>query len=113
MTSLYGRERFGYGNWRVCEGRKERSIVELVRVRVNLAAWVKHFLCGATREDQFSVLLEIQEEFVCLDGVDVEKLLRASRLALLDHASPLGVNVLVDEQYVSHFFLNKTAEHIS
>ncbi|EJC98228.1 uncharacterized protein FOMMEDRAFT_97148 [Fomitiporia mediterranea MF3/22] len=45
--------------------------------------------------------LEIQEEFVCLDGVDVEKLLRASRLALLEHASPLLANVLVDEQWTS------------
>ena len=45
--------------------------------------------------------LEIQEDYVCVDGVDVAKLLRASRAALLEHASPLHANTLIDELYVS------------
>lgn len=47
--------------------------------------------------------LEIQDVYVCIDAVDVAKLLRASRTSLLDQASPLNANVLVDEQYVSIF----------
>ncbi|KAL5522436.1 hypothetical protein ACEPAG_8452 [Sanghuangporus baumii] len=41
--------------------------------------------------------LEIQEDYVCADGVDVAKLLRASRAVLLERASPLHANVLIDE----------------
>ncbi|KAL5480726.1 hypothetical protein ACEPAI_9666 [Sanghuangporus weigelae] len=41
--------------------------------------------------------LEIQEDYVCADGIDVAKLLRASRAVLLERASPLHANVLIDE----------------
>ncbi|KAL5523320.1 hypothetical protein ACEPAF_1587 [Sanghuangporus sanghuang] len=45
--------------------------------------------------------LEIQEDYVCADGIDVAKLLRASRAVLLERASPLHANVLIDELWTS------------
>ncbi|EIW78542.1 hypothetical protein CONPUDRAFT_60488 [Coniophora puteana RWD-64-598 SS2] len=39
------------------------------------------------------------DTFVCTGGVDVPRLLRASRASLLDKASLLGANVLVDESW--------------
>ncbi|KZT25752.1 hypothetical protein NEOLEDRAFT_1133287 [Neolentinus lepideus HHB14362 ss-1] len=42
----------------------------------------------------------IQEEtFIVVDAVDVRKLVRASRAALLDKAKTLGANCLVDERW--------------
>ncbi|KAI0676444.1 hypothetical protein C8Q78DRAFT_962357 [Trametes maxima] len=43
--------------------------------------------------------LEQHETFVCRDGVDATKLLRAVRGALLQKAETYGANVLVDEQW--------------
>ena len=42
--------------------------------------------------------LEIRDEFVCAAAADVRKLLRASRMSLLEHAQLFRANVLVDEQ---------------
>lgn len=39
-----------------------------------------------------------KERFVCRDGVDVVKLLRAVRSSLLEKAENRGANVLVEEQ---------------
>ncbi|KAF9652626.1 hypothetical protein BDM02DRAFT_3266326 [Thelephora ganbajun] len=39
------------------------------------------------------------DQFVCVSAVDVPKLLRACRLALLDQARTIGANVLVEEQW--------------
>ncbi|KAJ2993284.1 hypothetical protein NUW54_g7749 [Trametes sanguinea] len=44
--------------------------------------------------------LEKNETFVCRDGVDATKLLRAVRGALYEKAQTVGANVLVDERYV-------------
>ncbi|KAJ8469107.1 hypothetical protein ONZ51_g9206 [Trametes cubensis] len=43
--------------------------------------------------------LEKNETFVCRDGVDTTKLLRAVRGALLEKAQTFGGNVLVDERW--------------
>ncbi|TDL18749.1 hypothetical protein BD410DRAFT_728104 [Rickenella mellea] len=43
--------------------------------------------------------LELEEVFMCANGVDVVKLLRASRGTLLDAAKLLRSNVLVDETW--------------
>ncbi|KAI0366853.1 hypothetical protein BV20DRAFT_971381 [Pilatotrama ljubarskyi] len=43
--------------------------------------------------------LELHETFVCRDGVDTAKLLRAVRGALYQKALTYGANVLVDEQW--------------
>lgn len=40
-----------------------------------------------------------RERFVCRDGVDVAKLLRAVRASLLDKAENRGANILVEEQW--------------
>ncbi|KAL5496002.1 hypothetical protein ACEPAH_3095 [Sanghuangporus vaninii] len=48
--------------------------------------------------------LEIQEDYVCADGIDVAKLLRASRAVLLERASPLHANVLIDELWTSSIY---------
>ena len=55
---------------------------------------------GTDSETLFKRLarLEILDVYNCADGVDVDKVLRASRNALLEHAGPLRANVLVDEQ---------------
>lgn len=45
--------------------------------------------------------LEIQDIYVCADAVDTSKLLRATRTSLLDRASPLHANILIDEQWAS------------
>ncbi|CDO70370.1 hypothetical protein BN946_scf184999.g10 [Trametes cinnabarina] len=45
--------------------------------------------------------LEKNETFVCRDGVDATKLLRAVRGALYEKAQTFGANVLVDERYVA------------
>lgn len=39
------------------------------------------------------------DQFICVHGVDLPKLLRASRLSLLNQAKAMGANVLVDEKY--------------
>lgn len=39
------------------------------------------------------------DEFICASGVDIPKLLRACRSTLLDRATAIGANVLVDEQW--------------
>lgn len=44
-----------------------------------------------------------EERFVCRDGVDAVKLLRAVRTSLYEKAESIGANVLVDEQYVLCF----------
>lgn len=41
--------------------------------------------------------MEVEDSFVCADGVDVVKLLRASRAVLLERAAMLHANALVDE----------------
>ncbi|OSD01512.1 hypothetical protein PYCCODRAFT_1369239 [Trametes coccinea BRFM310] len=43
--------------------------------------------------------LERNETFVCRDGVDATKLLRAVRGALYEKAQTFGANVLVDERW--------------
>lgn len=48
---------------------------------------------------------ELRDNFVCADGVDVKKLLRASRMTLLEHAQLFRANVLTDEEYVLIFSL--------
>ncbi|EJF56233.1 hypothetical protein BD309DRAFT_874327 [Dichomitus squalens] len=45
------------------------------------------------------VPLEENVTFVCRDGVDVAKLLRAARASLYQKAVEVGANVLVDEQW--------------
>ncbi|CAL1699488.1 unnamed protein product [Somion occarium] len=45
------------------------------------------------------VPLDTAENFVCRDGVDVIKLLRATRASLLEDAEAIGANALVDEQW--------------
>jgi len=40
-----------------------------------------------------------EDQFVCISGVDIPKLLRACRSTLLDHARIIGANVLVEEQW--------------
>ncbi|THH32776.1 hypothetical protein EUX98_g1409 [Antrodiella citrinella] len=45
------------------------------------------------------VPLDEEERFVCRDGVDTMKLLRAARTTLYEKAEALGANVLVDEQW--------------
>lgn len=42
--------------------------------------------------------LEVQEAFVCLDAVDLRKLLRATRTGLLESAEVFGADVLAEEQ---------------
>ena len=49
------------------------------------------------------VPLEENVTFVCRDGVDVAKLLRAARAALYKKAVEIGANVLVDERCVLGF----------
>jgi hypothetical protein len=49
------------------------------------------------------VPMEQVDSFVCTGAVDVAKLLRASRMGLLEQALMLGGNVLVEEQYVVRF----------
>lgn len=44
------------------------------------------------------VPLYTEERFNCKDGVDVAKLLRTTRAALLEKAEAIGANALVDEQ---------------
>lgn len=44
--------------------------------------------------------LEVDDLFVCTDGVDVVKLLRASRTSLLQSAAMIKANALIDETYV-------------
>ncbi len=44
------------------------------------------------------IALMEKERFVCRDGVDVVKLLRAVRASLLEKAEDRGANVLVEEQ---------------
>lgn len=55
---------------------------------------------GTDSEATFKRLarLEILDMYNCADGVDVAKVLRASRSAILERASPLHANILVDEQ---------------
>lgn len=48
---------------------------------------------------QKKVPIEIKEKFVTEGGVDVTKLLRASRASLLKTAKDAGANALVDEQW--------------
>lgn len=54
------------------------------------------FQAGALSPKQ--VPLAQEEGFVCKDGVDVVKLLRAVRGSLYERAQLLGANVLVQEQ---------------
>lgn len=42
--------------------------------------------------------LEVQEMFVCMDAVDLKKLLRATRVTLLERVQAFGADVLVEEQ---------------
>lgn len=52
------------------------------------------------------------DEFICASGVDIPKLLRACRSTLLDRATAIGANVLVDEQYVTICYSpSLTSEH--
>lgn len=44
------------------------------------------------------VPMQEQRRFLCRDGVDVKKLLRAVRASLLEEAQMMGATVLVDEQ---------------
>lgn len=39
-----------------------------------------------------------ERRFLCRDGVDVKKLLRAMRASLLEEAQMIGANVLVNEE---------------
>ena len=43
------------------------------------------------------VPLQEQRRFLCRDGVDVKRLLRTMRAALLEEAHMIGANVLVEE----------------
>ncbi|KAH8103064.1 hypothetical protein BXZ70DRAFT_905712 [Cristinia sonorae] len=45
------------------------------------------------------VPLAIEERFVCRDGVDAAKLLRAVRSSVYEKAESIGASVLVDEQW--------------
>lgn len=49
--------------------------------------------------------IELEDVFTCVGGVDVKKLLRASRTRLFETATYLKANVLVDEQYVDPLHL--------
>jgi hypothetical protein len=51
-------------------------------------------------QNQEQAFVELTEHFVCGGGVNVITLLRATRMALLEHVVPLGANALLDEQYV-------------
>lgn len=61
-------------------------------------------LAGENAVSAQKVPLEESQTFVCRDGVDVAKLLRAVRGVLYQKALDVGANVLVDERYVSPFF---------
>jgi len=43
--------------------------------------------------------IELEDVFTCVGGVDVKKLLRASRTRLFETATYLKANVLIDEQW--------------
>lgn len=47
-----------------------------------------------------TVPVEYSEQYVCKGGVNVVTLLRATRLALLEHCYQIGANALVDEECV-------------
>lgn len=57
-------------------------------------------LHGVVSAETEKIHLEQDETFICRDGVDTTKLLRAVRGALYQKAQTYGANVLVDEQYV-------------
>lgn len=42
-----------------------------------------------------------EDEFICSNGVDVPKLLRATRSTLLEKAQILGAHILVEERYIT------------
>lgn len=54
---------------------------------------------GATSPQKIEV--EFADEFVCANGVDVVRLLRATRATLLETAALWNANVLVNERYVN------------
>ncbi|EIW55160.1 uncharacterized protein TRAVEDRAFT_130298 [Trametes versicolor FP-101664 SS1] len=56
-------------------------------------------LHGVVSAETEKIHLEQDETFICRDGVDTTKLLRAVRGALYQKAQTYGANVLVDEQW--------------
>ncbi|OJT14029.1 hypothetical protein TRAPUB_9419 [Trametes pubescens] len=56
-------------------------------------------LQGVISAETEKIHLEQDETFICRDGVDTTKLLRAVRGALYQKAQTYGANVLVDEQW--------------
>jgi hypothetical protein len=50
-------------------------------------------------KNQEQATVELTDNFVCVGGVNVTTLLRATRMSLLEHVEPLGANALLNEQW--------------
>jgi len=62
---------------------------------------------GATSVQKLEI--ELIDDFICTHGVDVVKLLRASRAKLFERATFWNANVLVNERYVQTLSINHSS----